>query len=521
MRHPLRLLFLVVLVLVATGAAPASAVDVASVVNITPCRLIQTSLLNNTTHPYPYGGNNDFAVDETRTYTLPSGIPAGNPCAGKIPAGVAGLLVNITAQNPSGNGNVQTWPGTTPPAVPTSILNFRTAANIANSTLAGVTSDQISFKVAVASTHLIVDVLGYSYASGGSRGNTFLGSGLPAFPAAANGNNTAVGTSALEELTSGTGNTALGAFALTEAAHQSGNTAVGFEAMENLSGAENTAVGARSLRLLSLDGCNQNTAVGHQALASLNNGIQNTAVGKSAFLGLFDGTMNVAVGHNSGLGLFQGHNNIYLGSEAPANENNSIPIGQVGNGSAIPPHTTAYIAGVHGVTSSGGVGVFVNAAGKLGTTTSTREVKEDIAGVTDAQLEALSRLRPVSFRYDAAHDDGSRLLQYGLIAEEVAAAMPELAVRDADGKPATVRYHLLAPLLLAALQRQQAQAAERDAAAAAERDALAAQLTQLRGELVAQRELLAAQAATLAALRVALAPGLAIAAASEAPAGQP
>ena len=36
----------------------------------------------------------------------------------------------------------------------------------------------------------------------------------------------------------------------------------------------------------------------------------------------------------------------------------------------------------------------------------------------------------------------------GLIAEEVAEVFPELTIFNAEGKPETVKYHLLAPLLL-------------------------------------------------------------------------
>jgi hypothetical protein len=44
-------------------------------------------------------------------------------------------------------------------------------------------------------------------------------------------------------------------------------------------------------------------------------------------------------------------------------------------------------------------------------------------------------------------------VQYGLIAEEVAGVFPELVVFDEEGRSETVKYHLLAPLLLHELQR--------------------------------------------------------------------
>ena len=63
-------------------------------------------------------------------------------------------------------------------------------------------------------------------------------------------------------------------------------------------------------------------------------------------------------------------------------------------------------------------------------------------------------LRPVVFRYrDGVGDDSS--LQYGLIAEEVAEIAPELVAPDLEGRPYSVRYHVLPTLLLNELQEQQ------------------------------------------------------------------
>ena len=53
--------------------------------------------------------------------------------------------------------------------------------------------------------------------------------------------------------------------------------------------------------------------------------------------------------------------------------------------------------------------------------------------------------------------NGPRPPEYGLIAEEVAEIYPELVVRDADGQPTGVRYHVLPAMLLNELQRQQRQ----------------------------------------------------------------
>ena len=65
----------------------------------------------------------------------------------------------------------------------------------------------------------------------------------------------------------------------------------------------------------------------------------------------------------------------------------------------------------------------------------------------------LLQLRPVTFYYkDAPGPD--RVLQYGLIAEEVAKVYPELVVRDSAGNVQSVQYHELPAMLLNELEKQ-------------------------------------------------------------------
>ncbi len=66
----------------------------------------------------------------------------------------------------------------------------------------------------------------------------------------------------------------------------------------------------------------------------------------------------------------------------------------------------------------------------------------------------LLELRPVNFFYKPEYDDGSHLLQYGLIAEEVAKVYPEMVAYGNDGQILTVKYQLLAPMLLNEVQKQ-------------------------------------------------------------------
>jgi hypothetical protein len=90
------------------------------------------------------------------------------------------------------------------------------------------------------------------------------------------------------------------------------------------------------------------------------------------------------------------------------------------------------------------VPVLVDSAGQLGTASSSRRYKTDIEPM-DKASESILALKPVSFRYKV-HKDDTR--QFGLIAEDVAEANPDLVVRDANGEIYTVRYDAVNAMLL-------------------------------------------------------------------------
>ena len=83
-----------------------------------------------------------------------------------------------------------------------------------------------------------------------------------------------------------------------------------------------------------------------------------------------------------------------------------------------------------------------------------------IQRVPYSPLRRLLDLRPVQFRYRKPLADGSQPIEYGLIAEEVAQAFPELVATGKDGVPESVKYHILPSLLLNELKRQQNEIAE-------------------------------------------------------------
>jgi hypothetical protein len=98
--------------------------------------------------------------------------------------------------------------------------------------------------------------------------------------------------------------------------------------------------------------------------------------------------------------------------------------------------------------------VFVDTdSGILGTVLSSKRYKHDIKPLASCK-NSLMQLQPVSFCYNT---DPHEIKQYGLIAEEVAAVMPELVVFNKNNEPETVAYHVLPTLLLNEYQRQEQQ----------------------------------------------------------------
>jgi hypothetical protein len=156
--------------------------------------------------------------------------------------------------------------------------------------------------------------MGYLAASGNSteNGNTAIGgfalagnsglynTALGSFTNVSGSRNTAVGYSVLHN-TTGNDNTAVGKGAGSAPDSSFGqmlrNTAVGSGALGNLNGNQNTAVGAGAL---SAHGGSNNTAVGDSALYAVNTGsFNNTALGKNAGANIDNGINNIAIGYRT------------------------------------------------------------------------------------------------------------------------------------------------------------------------------------------------------------------------------
>lgn len=281
--------------------------------------------------------------------------------------------------------------------------------------------------------------------------------------------NTATGSGALQANTTGYLNTGIGVDALRSNTEGESNTAVGAEALySNVTGGQNTATGFQVLRS-NTTGIN-NSAHGALALSSNTVGYGNTAMGARALQNVTDGDRNVAVGYSAGTNVTSGNDNIHIANEGVSGDSAKIRIGAQGT------QTQAFIAGIRGATTANAdaVTVVIDSAGQLGTVSSSRAVKQDVRDI-DALAKRLLELRPVAFRYrEHAARDPDTPLQFGLIAEEVAEVFPELVVRDEEGRPQTVKYHLLSALLLEELQRADAELVDQGAELEALRRELAA-----------------------------------------------
>jgi hypothetical protein len=108
---------------------------------------------------------------------------------------------------------------------------------------------------------------------------------------------------------------------------------------------------------------------------------------------------------------------------------------------------------VYGTGVINAVEVVMNSTGQLGTINSSIRFKEDVHDMAAAS-DGLMRLRPVTYRYKEPYADGSKPVDYGLIAEEVAQVYPDLVVKDAVGQIQTVQYQKLTPMLLNEVQKE-------------------------------------------------------------------
>jgi hypothetical protein len=242
-------------------------------------------------------------------------------------------------------------------------------------------------------------------------------------------------------------NTRDGQFSMDSITTGINNSAFGTNALNKLTIGNNNAAQGNSAQFSLIDGSN-NTALGVLALRLNVHGNDNTAVGRDALLNN-TGNFNTAIGHQAGNAITRNWN-IDIGKDVfgigGATGDNFVT--RIGIGDTADAHvqTACYIGGIFGQTAASGSLVYVNAIGKLGTTTSSRRFKDEIKPM-DKSSEAILALKPVTFRYKQEIDPNG-IPQFGLVAEDVEKVNPDLVIRDAKGEINTVRYVAVNAMLL-------------------------------------------------------------------------
>jgi hypothetical protein len=389
--------------------------------------------------------------------------------------------LNVTVVPPAPLGYLTVWPDGQPRPV-VSTLNALQGQIVANAAIVPAGTQGYIDVYASSNTDLIIDINGYYAPPSDLDANTGVGMGALLNNISGQGQyNTAMGGSALYYNTAGSENTSIGWTSMFQNTTGSHNTAIGAKALrDNTTGAENTATGEEALRLNQTGSSNtangfealfsnvsgsENTAFGHGALQSntagpntahgfsalLNTttGQYNTAIGHAALVNNQHGSGNIAIGDGAG-GFVQGDSNIDIGNIGASTDTGVIRIGGINN-------VETHISGIWTRTTSGGaLPVVVDNFNQLGTMSSSRRYKEDISDMSEASAD-LMRLHPVTFRYKKPYADGSKPIDYGLIAEEVAEVYPDLVVRGAEGQIESVQYQKLTPMLLNEVQKLRAE----------------------------------------------------------------
>jgi hypothetical protein len=318
-------------------------------------------------------------------------------------AGANGLGVS------QGSGTVTVTSNATSANTPSTIVSRDGSGNFSAGTITA--AGNLALPNTTSASVGVLTIAGTRFLHNFGNWNTFVGRSAGNL-SMEGGFNAGFGYAALLGNTTAYNNSAFGGYALTANTTANNNSAFGHRALEaNTTGAANSGFGAWTL--------STNT-----------DGIANSAFGISALEQLSSGSNNIAIGPSAGYNLTSGDWNIYIGNTGGTSESNTI---RVGGGN----HTATYVAGIYWATATART-VYVDSDGKLGTLTSSRRYKEQIADM-DTESDVLLKLRPVSFYYRPELDE-THLRQYGLVAEEVAEVAPTLSstTRTAHRRPCAI-----------------------------------------------------------------------------------
>lgn len=216
-----------------------------------------------------------------------------------------------------------------------------------------------------------------------------------------------------------------------------------------------------------------NTIIGKDALKNyvdlLSSQGRNTAIGSESGSAFQQGSRNTFIGNDSGKTLVFGSNNIFINSNpSGTTKSNVIQIssdddsntgdiiigdskhtGQIYLGTDA---TSCQVGGIFGkatIDMGSTTSVMVDNFGRLGTVSSSRRFKENIAPI-GKESKDIYKLKPVKFNYI---EDENKNQKYGLIAEESDKVLPQITIHNSDGEIQGVDYLSIVPLLLNEVRR--------------------------------------------------------------------
>ena len=226
-----------------------------------------------------------------------------------------------------------------------------TAINQINGDVGSVTGSTISF-LGKATSGASVSFNGSSstmtFNVSDASHNTLIGAAAGLGGTISGTNNTGLGYSVLNTLSSGVSNTIIGASAGSLLTTGSGNVAFGV----------NSLAGSASVT------GSGNVAIGNSTILNATTATQNTACGAGALQFISTGTLNVALGYVAGSSYSTGSesSNIAILNTGTNGESHVIRIGTQGSGSG--QQNQCFIAGIVGTTSTG-TSVVVSSTGQL------------------------------------------------------------------------------------------------------------------------------------------------------------
>ena len=175
--------------------------------------------------------------------------------------------------------------------------------------------------------------------------------------------NQLIGDGAGASLTTGNADVFLGTNSGFKTTTGNGDVAIGWIAGQSqTTGAYNTFVGAQSG--VSVTTGIENTFLGFSSGISSATGQNNTYLGNTAGYSNTSGSSNTFVGYRAGFDNATGSNDIYINNDlGSSSESGVIRIGDPAS------QTSAYVAGIYGVSVAGGQPVVIDGSGHLGSTT--------------------------------------------------------------------------------------------------------------------------------------------------------